>query len=171
MYLWLCTLHLFCSLIKKKKQNENISYYSSGLYGVGFMFFSVYGAGLTWVLSWKQESFMFERVELFKLRLISTYWNKWKLIELFKLKGNPGHFSVYLMSEVLDTSIYLPMVIRGFTDLWVARPDHMAMVFYSGVNSYSGNEAAKCMQKAKVKSSQNFHLKYWNWRLPWLSSN
>ena len=37
------------------------------------MFFSVYGAGLIWVLSWKQESFMFERVELFKLRLISTY--------------------------------------------------------------------------------------------------
>ena len=57
----------------KKKQKENISYYSSVLYGVGFMFFSVYGAGLTWVLSWKQESFVFEGVELFKLKLIPTY--------------------------------------------------------------------------------------------------
>ena len=37
------------------------------------MFFSVYGAGLTGVLSWKQESFVFEGVELFKLKLISTY--------------------------------------------------------------------------------------------------
>ena len=88
----------------KKKKNENISYYSSVLYGVGFMFFSVYGAGLTWVLSWKQESFVFEGVELFKLKLIPTYWNKWKLIELFKLKMNPGHFSVYLMFESLDIS-------------------------------------------------------------------
>ena len=147
------------------------------LYGVGFMFFSVYGAGLTWVLSWKQESFMSEGVELFKLKLISTYWNKWKLTELFKLKMKPGHFSVYLMSEALDTSIYLPMVIRGFIDLWVAsfcslfyERGHMAMVFYSGVNSYSGNEVAKCMHKTKVKYSQNFHLKYWNSGLPWPSS-
>ena len=34
------------------------------------------------------------------------------------------------------------------------------MVFYSGVNSYSGDEVVKCVHKAKVKYSQNFHLKY-----------
>ena len=118
------------------------------------MFFSVYGAGLTWVLSWKQESFVFEGVELFKLKM------------------NPGHFSVYLMSESLDIS---------FTYQWSSQAlqtlscQVFALYFmkratwpWSFLVESTHTQGMK-LQNACIKqkgSSKNFHLKYWNSGLP-----
>lgn len=109
-------------------------------------------------------------------------WNLFQLIEtngnieLFKLKMNPGHFSVYLMSEALDIS---------FTYQWSSQAlqtlscQVFALYFmkratwpWSFLVESTHTQGMK-LQNACIKqkwSSKNFHLKYWNSGLPWLPS-
>ena len=172
-----CTLHLFCTLINKNRMKTSVTT-PQCLVELDLCSF------LCMVLGW--HGFWVGSKKASCLRGLN--YSNWDLFQLIETNGNLLNYSSWKWTQ--DTFQYiwcLRHLTPAFTYQWSSEalqtselPDfcslfyergHMAMVFYSGVNSYSGSEAAKCMWKAKVKYSQNFHLKYWNSGLPWLSSS
>ena len=155
MCLWLC-LHLFCGLIKKTEGKHQLLLLSA-LWSWIYVLFGVW--------CWADMGF---ELEARKLRVwggwiiqTETYSNLLKQMETYwiiQVENEPRTFFSIFDVWVTWHQLYLPMVITGFADFELPgfcslfyETGHMAMVFFSGVNSYSGNEVAKCMHKAKGK--------------------